>query len=383
MKVLSAVPWQLSWDHTGLSRRLLGQLSAIAGAGAAVELCSHGEDADLGSFRNRKVGVRLMEGEDPLVPLFNSISFSLAFSKIAEAEACDVLHCFNTTSLFIKKRGFILQMLNPTSAFVKEMVEGEYPREGKYLRKLEAYEMSAALEERECSSADMVVVSSEIGRRSVERFYGRGGAEVIPTGVDPLSVRQGYEKQKNRLKIILFPNRISVMKGFRYMAEAMEGIRKEFPSSVLVVCGRIDGFDSEIMAPHIKRLKEMGCITLTGFVARETLISYYEMADVVVVPSLCDDLSLSLLDAVAMSTPLVATENTGFPRVSEVGIRVPPKDSSAIAEGVIRLLSDERLYMEKREGSKKVVRDYSWAEIGKRYIELYRRLVGDQPSSSR
>mgnify|MGYP000527781025 CR=1 FL=1 len=385
MKVLSAVPWQLGWDHTGLSRRLLGQLSAISAAGATVELCSHGEDADFGSFRNRKVGVNLMKGEDPLIPLFNSISFSLAFSKIADAEECDVLHCFNTTSLFIRKRGYILQMLNPTSAFVREMIEGEYPREGKYLRKIEAYDISARLEERECSSAERIIVSSEMGRGSVERFYGRDGrdVEVIPTGVDPSSVRQDYEKQKNRLKIILFPNRVSVMKGFRYMAEAMEEIRREYPSSLLVVSGRIDGFDSELMLPYIKRLREMGCATLTGFISRDALLSYYEMADVVVVPSLCDDLSLSLLDAIAMSTPLVATENTGFPRVGEVGIKVSPKDSSAIAEGAIRLLSDERLYREKREGAKKVVKDYFWTEIGKRYMDVYNRHLGDQPSSSR
>lgn len=385
MRVLSAVPWQLSWEHTGLSRRLVGQLSAIASAGATVELFSHGEDADYGSFRNRKVVVRVMEGEDPLVPLFNSILFSAAFSKIADSEACDVLHCFNTTSLFVRRRRFILQLLNPTSAFVKEMVVGEYPKEGKYRMKMEAYEISAALEERECSAAEGVIVTSEIGRRAVERFYGVGGGdvEVIPTGVDPSAVKQDYEKQRNRLRMILFPNRISVMKGFRYMAEAMEEIRRECPSSLLVVSGRIDGFDMELMMPYIKRLREMGCISLTGFLPRDTLLRYYEMADVVVVPSLCDDLSLSALDAVAMSTPLVATENTGFTRVDEVGIRVPPKDPGAIASAVMRLLSDDKAYMEKREGAKRVIKDYLWTEIGRKYMDAYERHLGAQPSSRR
>jgi len=373
------VPWQLDWDHTGFSRRLMGQLSAIGGGGYELELCSSGEDKDYGSFRNRRLDAKVIEGvgEDPLAPILNSIAFSMAFADAAAKESHDLIHCFNTTSHFLGGRKFLLQLINPTSAFVKDMIASEYPAIGKYQKKLEAYNFAAALEERECEGAERVIVTSSLAKGNVAKYYGRReGVEAIPSGVDPSIIEQDYVKQKNKLKIILYPNRISVTKGFRYMPRAMEIIRKEFPSSVLLVTGREDSFDLEAVSGDIKRLRDMGCITIAGFLGRGALMNYYKMADVVAVPSLCDDMSLSLLDAVAMATPVVATENSGFPQVDDVGIRVPPKDSEAFAEAVIRLLSDDDLYAKKMENAKKVIRGYLWPEIGKKYREIYSKALG-------
>ncbi len=374
-KILSAVPWQLDWDLTGLSRRLIGQLSAIGAEGFDVEVCTPGEGRDYGLFRSRQVKSKLIQGDDPITQILNTVAFSDAFSGTASDVEHDLVHCFNTTSHFLKERR-VLQMLNPTSAFVKEALLSEYPKTGKYLKKLNSYDVAAALEERECAGADVVIASSRLAKENIARLYGRKeGVEVIKTGLEPSMVCQDYAKQKNRLKMILFPNRISVMKGFRYMPEAMRRIRKEFPASILVVSGRIDDFDREAIEGDLKELKEMRGITLTGYVSRKVLMNYYQMADIVAVPSLCEDISLSLLDAVAMATPVIATEEGGFPQVDDVGIKIPAKDSEAFAEAAIKLLSDDALYEKKRERARAVVKDYLWQEIGKRYSELYNKFL--------
>ncbi|MDI9643820.1 MAG: glycosyltransferase family 4 protein [Candidatus Verstraetearchaeota archaeon] len=382
MRVAATVPWSLQWEHTGLSKRLMGQISAIASSGVEIELFSHGEEADYGAFSNRRVRATVFEGEDPNLPLLNSLSFSLAFSEVAKGLECDLLHCFNTTALFLDEEEYLLQMLNPTSAFVKEMLQGEYPEEGMYANKMRSYEVMSSMERREGARAELVIVSSELAKRNLVRLYGipESKIRVIPTGVSPSEVDQSYEKKEEGLKVVLYPNRVSVMKGFRYMAEAMLEIRKSFPSAVMIVLGRIDKFDYGVVSPHLKVLRDAGCVSIGGFVDRARLREYYKMADVVVVPSLCDDLSLSLLEAVAMSTPVVATENTGFPEVDEVGVKVRPKDGGEIADAVISLLSDRRIYREKREGAKAVIGRYLWPSIGKRYLEAYREV---QPSSSR
>jgi glycosyltransferase involved in cell wall biosynthesis len=99
------------------------------------------------------------------------------------------------------------------------------------------------------------------------------------------------------------------------------------------------------------------------------------MADVCLVPSLYDDLSLTVLESVAHATPIVATANTGFPDVEKVGIQVPPKDPESIAEAVITLLSDDELYAKKRQSAEPVIKEYYWPNIGERFMTIYNELM--------
>lgn len=377
MKVAYSVPWDLGWDHTGLSRRLLGQLTAVASKGVEVELYSRGEDANHGNFSNRKVRGKIFDGDDPVIPLLNSLSFALAFSEILGEIRRDLLHCFNMSASFIDGANYVLQMLNPGSAFIKDMLSDEYPNRGVYAKKLDLYDTSAAIERRECARAEAVIVSSELGKKNLVRYYGvpEGKITVIPTGVWRREIEPRYEKTPGALKIILFPNRLSVVKGFKYMAEAMKEIRRHFPKALLLITGKADPLDYEIVHPYLKNLREMGCVSIAGYVDRGRLRELYKSADVVVVPSLCDDLSLSLLDAVATSTPVVATENTGLPSIDQVGIKVPPKDARAIAEAVVELLSDKDLYQAKREMSGRVIANHIWEDLGARYLRLYSTLI--------
>jgi glycosyltransferase involved in cell wall biosynthesis len=377
MKVLAGVPWDFDLDISGLSKRLLGQFSSVAALGHEVDLYAQGEGFAKGGLRVHRLGAAVDGGGSPLSRVENSMAFARGFSEVVKGGGYDALHCFNTTSLYIKEKR-LLQMLNPTSSFVKEMVAPEFPEGEKYRRKLEEYDAAISIEREECSRAEVVVASSELSRENLVSRYGvrRADIEVVPTGIDPANCRLDYEKGREGLRIVLFPNRIAVMKGFRYAAEAMLRVKKEFPSAVLMAAGRVDEFDRELLEGSLRALKEAKALTLTGYVSNGKLADYYAMAEVILVPSLADDSSLSALDAAAMSTPLVATRNCGFMDVGEVGVEVPPKSADAIADAVIALLSDERLYRKKRQGAKKVLPKYHWPAIAQRLMGAYDKIFG-------
>jgi glycosyltransferase involved in cell wall biosynthesis len=63
-------------------------------------------------------------------------------------------------------------------------------------------------------------------------------------------------------------------------------------------------------------------------------------ADVVIVPSRWDGLSLSLLEAMAAGAAIVATRVSGSSAVDGAGVIVAPEDPRALAEGIDRLLAD-------------------------------------------
>lgn len=377
MKVLSGVPWRLDRHMTGLSKRLIAQFTAIAKKNIEVNLCSPTPRKDFIGFKNRWLPSRVLEDGDSVSQILNSICFSHAFSEAVEEREYDILHCFNTTSLFLERESFLFQTLNPTYASVHETLRSEYPSGRKYERKLACYEFASSLEEREYAKAPEIVASSELAKENIARYYGvkRRRIQVIPAGIDSSVCNLNYAKRESKLRIILFPNRISVLKGFHYVSEAMKKIKKAFPNSILIVANRIDDFEYDLLSDDIKALKKMGAIAIAGFLPRKALYEYYRMADVCLVPSLCDDMSLVVLESVAHATPIVATSNTGFPDVEEVGIKVPPKDSEAIADAVIALLSEEERYMKKRESAREVIRRYFLPDIAEKFKTLYEKLV--------
>lgn len=377
MKVLSGIPWQLDWNFTGLSKRLTEQFTEITKRSVEVYLYTPGRRRNLDKFRIRQIPIRTLKDEDPVTSILNSIGFSHAFSNIVEKQDYDLLHCFNTTSLFLDKRPFMLQTVHPPYESIREIICSEYPRSKKYLRKLDYYDFAATLEEKEYAKATMIVASSEMAKENIARHCGikRKLIRVIPAGVDPSICNMNYEKRKSDLKAILFPNRISVLKGFHYAAEAMREIRKAFPKSVLIVTNRIDEFESDLLKHDMEKLQKMKAVALVGYLPILDVYRYYRMADVCLVPSLYDDLSLTVLESVAHATPIVATANTGFPDVEKVGIQVPPKDPKSIAEAVITLLSDDELYAKKRQSAESVIKKYYWPNIGEKFMTIYNELV--------
>jgi len=377
MKVLSGVPWRLDWEITGLSRRLIDQFTAITQKGFKVDLYSPGPQRNFNEFKIIHLPFRVLEDEEIISPILNSISFGYLFSRIVTRRKYDILHCFNTASLFLEAESFIFQTLNPTYAFIQEVIASEYPRNKKYIRKLKYYDFASCLEEKEYSRATRIVASSELAKENIVRYYGvkRGLIDVIPAGIDPKICNLNYEKKASKLRIILFPSRVSILKGFHYIPEAMKKIKAEFPNSVIIVTNRIDNFEYDLLYDDIKVLKRMGAIAMSRFLPRKTLYEYYRIADISLIPSLSDDMSLSVLESVAHATPIVATENTGFPDVEKIGIKVPPKDSEAIADAVITLLSDKELYKEKRDCAKEVIQKYYLPNIAESFKTLYNRFV--------
>ncbi len=84
-----------------------------------------------------------------------------------------------------------------------------------------------------------------------------------------------------------------------------------------------------------------------GFIGDETLLrQFYRQADIFVLPSLSEGTPRTVLEAMAASLPIVATEVGGVPDIltdRETGLIVPPGDPIALGEALTTLLSDASL----------------------------------------
>ena len=88
-------------------------------------------------------------------------------------------------------------------------------------------------------------------------------------------------------------------------------------------------------------------------------------------------LGLTLLESMAVGTPVVATRVGGMPEyVSEgvTGFIVPPNDPGALRQQLLRLLDDEALRGRMGEAGRQRLQAWSWPAVGDAYVEQYRSL---------
>lgn len=98
----------------------------------------------------------------------------------------------------------------------------------------------------------------------------------------------------------------------------------------------------------LQAAQDAGCvIELLGKISSGDLIRQIGRASVVVLPSLFDEFSRALVEALVLGRPVVTTETVGAARLvhsSQAGMVVPARDGQALAEGMAHVLGNIRLF---------------------------------------
>lgn len=175
-------------------------------------------------------------------------------------------------------------------------------------------------------------------------------------------------------RLLLFAGRVAHEKGWPYLVQAVALLRHL--NIHLLICG--DGPQRQRLEEMIRSLGLEEYITITGFLPYEDMPSIYELADIFVLPSIHEELGSSLLEAMSMQRPIVATRVGGVPSIIRHeynGLLVEPKSPEALAKAIERLLTNLML-IEKlvEQGSVFVQRQYGVETKFIRLREIYRRL---------
>lgn len=132
---------------------------------------------------------------------------------------------------------------------------------------------------------------------------------------------------------------LSEQKGIRYLVEAAKDVCAKEPRARFVVAG-----DGPLRKDHQDQVKAAGLEDRFKFLGyRGDIPQVVSSFDVHVLPSLWEGLPLSLLEALAIGKPVVATKVGGNPEVvvdGENGRIVPPKDPAALAQALLQILGD-------------------------------------------
>ncbi len=171
--------------------------------------------------------------------------------------------------------------------------------------------------------------------------------------------------------------RLVADKGQVHFLRAAAYIRERQPTARFLLVG--DGPQKGALHAIARDLDLEEAVLFTGF--RQDIPAVMAALDVLVIPSLREGLPLTLLEAMAAGTPVVATDAGGVADVlaGEAGLVVPPGDSAALADACLKLLAtpDLRARMG-AAGRAIVVQRYSLERTVERLATLYRQLLRDK-----
>lgn len=229
--------------------------------------------------------------------------------------------------------------------------------------------------------AKAITVVSGDSRSKLLKTFGRSfhkNLYVIPGGVDirsfPLNrnVADFDKKYKTKdKKVILFTGRLISHKGVKYLVKAAKDIKGE-----IFLVG--DGPEKQYLTNLIDQ-KQLSNVRLIGYLTGQKLIDMYYRADVFVAPSVWDEpLGLTILEAMAAKTPVIATRKGGIPLLvkhGHNGLFVKPRNSQKIAEACNKLLENDELRKKLGENARKTIEEqFNWKKIAIKFDRLYRKV---------
>lgn len=221
---------------------------------------------------------------------------------------------------------------------------------------------------------------------SLVRWWERSGFPlericVIPNGIDLTRLRAGREEWatpevwKNREYRLLYVGRLSAEKGgYLELIGAVE-ILSRVSSVGLVLVG--DGSARQDIESMIEDRGLSGIAACIGQQPFEVVLSAYQNADLVVLPSVAEMMPRVMLEAWAMGVPFMASAVGAIPDYLEDGVNGFLLASTAphyLSSRMDAVLGDVALRERISRRARDMVADFSWTVVAKSYGVLYREV---------
>jgi len=155
---------------------------------------------------------------------------------------------------------------------------------------------------------------------------------------------------------LVFAGRLGPQKALGVALQALV----DLPDTTLTVAG--DGPERSALETRARELGLDGRVSFLGSVSREQVLRLFRAADASVLPSAWENFPHTVVEALAVGCPVIATAVGGVPEVvrdGENGLLVAPGDPDALAGAIARFFADDGLRARLRDAAPRSVEGYS------------------------
>jgi glycosyltransferase involved in cell wall biosynthesis len=251
----------------------------------------------------------------------------------------------------------------------------------------------ASLEKIVAYACDRIVTVSHYHRQWALRLRIAGPEKIVavPNGIGQsrvessaaaLSVRRAWGCADDDV-VLLSHGRLAEQKGLAYLLEALAHLRASEHRIRLFIAG-----EGPLEAALKAQAKTMGIgpmVTFLGYC--NNIGTLLAAADVVVLPSLWEGLSISLLEAMAAGKPVITTSIGSNLEVTDGGnaaLLVPPKDAGALAAAIMKLAEEKDTRYDLAERGRRIYLErYTEDRMMSGYRSIYESLLASPVRASR
>jgi glycosyltransferase involved in cell wall biosynthesis len=214
---------------------------------------------------------------------------------------------------------------------------------------------------------------------------------LVPNGVDvsrfrraPLDRALGGMGISEAQTVILFMGRLHEHKGPDLLVDAFIAIADRHPDSVLVLAGNdeqglLPGLRARVADRHLAHR-----FITPGLVTGEQKLDLLARADLFVLPSAGEGLSMAILEALASGTPAIISRQCNLPIVAEARAgAVVERSAAEFADAMSTFLADRMMRDQAGERAYVLARDqFGWAPILQRLEGIYANALAARQTSS-
>ena len=219
--------------------------------------------------------------------------------------------------------------------------------------------------------ADKVIVPNEEVKKELSNYVSSSKIEIIKYGVHLSMYRKHkYEADEKNYDIIYAGSALE-RKGVKYLLEAITSIKKQFPVKLHLLS---NGYKIEEYKKISKDLEITENVVFHGILEKDKYLELLSKSRLLCLPTLSEGYSWTILDAMCLGVPVVTTYECRCSELFEdgdIGLRVKPEDSNALAESILKLFDNLELCQRFSENGLGKREKFDYAKVIPKYEELY------------
>ena len=212
-------------------------------------------------------------------------------------------------------------------------------------------------------------------REEMDNSFQFGRSEIVPNGIDPAIFRclpskrtlQAKYPVLNGRQVYLYLGRLDAGKGLDLLLPAFHNLLDKRIDGHLLLAGADErGYESTLR----RLVSDLGIgdrVTFTGLISGVEKLAVLQDADIYVLPSRSEGLSISMLEAMYMSLPVIVSDHVGLWRTIQkenCGL-VSDLDVNSLTQALYQMATCTEREKLGQRAHKLVEENYSWPVIAK------------------
>ncbi len=156
-------------------------------------------------------------------------------------------------------------------------------------------------------------------------------------------------------------------------------VKNTFHNAHLTIAG--SGPQRQMLENLSTELGLQEAVTFTGRIDNDCMAQLYRCADLMINPSLVDNMPISILEALASGVPVVSTHVGGVPYLVEHGktaLLVPAQDPVAMSNAILQLFKDSDMAEKMRKAGLESIQKYTWPSVKNHLIRVYTQALNNK-----